>query len=124
GASVVAVDEVHGGGLGVHQVGADRELVLLRPLLAGQQHGGGAVGERGGVAGGHGGLGAVGLGVALAEDRLELGQLLLGGVGAHVVVALQAQVRGHQVVLEAGVVRGGQVVVAGGGERVLVLAGH
>src|SRR5699024_5064410 len=85
--------------------------------------GGGAVGERGRVAGGHGGLGAVGLGVALAEGRLELGQLLGGRVGAHVVVARHAEERGDQAVLEARVVGGGQVPVAGGGQLVLVLAG-
>ena len=119
-APFLAVDEVHGGGLGVHEVGADGQLVLGRPLLAGQQHRGGAVGERGGVAGRHGGLGAVGLGVALAEDGLELAQLLLGGVGPHVVVAGHAQVRGDQVVLETRLVGGGEVAVAGRGQGVLV----
>ncbi len=47
-----------------------------------------------------------------AEDRLQLRELLRRGVGAQVLVALQAEVRGDQVVQEAALVGGGEV--AGG----------
>ena len=86
-----------------------------RPLLAGQQHGRGAVGERSRVAGRHRALGT-------AEDRLELAQLLERRVGPQVLVALEAK-EGHDLIVEpAGVVGGGQVVVAADGELVLLLA--
>ena len=92
-------------GLAVDEVGEDRQVALLRPLLAGQQHRRGAVAERGRVGGGHRALGA-------AEDRAELGQLLRRGVGAQVLVALEAEVGADQVVHEAALVGGGEVVVA------------
>ena len=89
--------------------------VLGGPLLAGQQHRRGAVGERRRVAGRHRALGA-------AEHRLQLGQLLERRVGAQVLVALETE-KGHdQIVEPAGVVGGGQVVMAADGELVLLLA--
>ena len=60
--------------------------------------------------------------LALAEDRLELGELLHRGVGAQVLVALEAAERRDQVVEEARVVRRGEVLVRGDGELVLLLA--
>ena len=60
--------------------------------------------------------------LALAEDRLELGQLLQRGVRAQVLVAVEAVERRDQVVLEAAVVRRRQVVVRGHGQLVLRLA--
>ena len=119
----MAVDEVHGGGLGIHQVGADREVVLLGPLLAAEQHSGGAIGKRSGVTGGHGGLGAVRLGVLLAEYRLQLRELLGAGIRAHIVVAGDPEEGGDEIVEEAAVVGGGEVLVARGGEGILILAG-
>src|SRR5699024_11691212 len=82
-----------------------------------------AVGQRGGVTGGHGGGGAVLCRVARAGDRLELGQLLRGGGRAQVGVALHAEVRGDEVLEEALVISLGQVLVGGRGELVLLLAG-
>src|SRR5699024_5699039 len=124
GLAIVAVQEVHGRDLGVHQVGADREVALLGPLLGGEQDGGCAVGQRGGVTGGHGGGGAVLCRVALAEDRLELGQRRRGGGGAKVGVGRHAEVRGDEVLEEALVISLGQVLVGGRGELVLLLAGE
>ena len=63
------VDVVDGGGLGLDQVGEDRQVVLLRPLLAGEQHGGAP--SESGVE-----LAAVIVPLLAAEDRLQLGQLL------------------------------------------------
>ena len=88
----VAVHVVHRAGLGVHQVGQHRQPVLGRPLVRAEQHRRGAVGQRGRVARGHRWLRQV-----LAEHRLELGQLLRGGVRPQVLVPGQAQERGDQV---------------------------
>ena len=90
--------------------------VRLGPLLGREQHHRGAVGQRRGVPGGHRGR------LALAEDRLELGELLDRGVGAQVLVALEAAERRDLVVEEPGVVRRGEVLVRRGGELVLLLA--
>lgn len=81
----------------------------------GEQYGRGAVGQRGGVAGGHRALGA-------AEHRLELGQLFHAGVRAQVLVALEAEEGNDQIVHPADVVGGGQVVMARHGQFVLGLA--
>ncbi len=107
---------VDGGGLSVGDVGLDREAVCGCPLLAGQEHGAGAVAERSRVARRHRPLGP-------AEHRLELGQLLHARVRAQILVALEAEEREHEVVLEAGVVGLGQVSVALDRELVLLLAG-
>ena len=124
GHAVAAVDEVHGSNLGVHQVCLNRDVVLCGPLLGGDQDCGSAVGQRGGVTGGHGGLGAVLLGILLAEDRLQLGQLLHVGVRTQVGIALHAQVRGDEVLEEALVVCLGQLLVGLGCQLVLLLAGQ
>ncbi len=91
--------------------------MLSRPVLRGEQHRGGAVAERGAVAGGHGGC------LALAEDRLEGGELLDGRVRTQVVVALDAAEGGDLVVEEATVVRRRHLLVRRGGQLVLRLAG-
>ena len=117
--AVLAVDKVDGGRLAVDHRGELGQVVGVGPFLGGEQHGGGAVGQRGGVAGRHGGRGAQ----VLAEDGLERGQLLEAGVGAQVGVPGQAAVRGEQVIEEAGVVGGGEVAVAVEGQLVLGLAG-
>jgi hypothetical protein len=62
-------------------------------------------------------------GLALAEDRLERGELLHRRVRAEVLVALEAVERGDQVVLEAALVRRRQVVVRGHRQLVLGLTG-
>ena len=84
------------------------------PVLRREQHRRGAVGQRRRVAGGHRG------GLALAEDRLEGGELLDRGVGPEVLVALETPERRELVVEEPGVVRRGEVLVGGRGQRVLV----
>ena len=65
--------------------------------------------------GGHGGGGA------LAEDRLELRELLDRGVGAEVLVPLQAPEGRDLVVEEAALVGRRETLVGGGRERVLLL---
>ena len=115
--AVVAVDVVDGRRLHVRDVREHGQLALGGPLVAGQQHDGRAVGQRRRVAGGHRRV------LALAEDGLELGELLDARVRAQVLVALQARVGRDEVVEEAAVVGGGEALVARGGELVLVLAG-
>ena len=115
--ALVAADVVDGGRRDVRQVGEHRDVVGLGPLLAGQQHRGGAVGQRGRVARGHGGA------LALAEHRLELGELVHRAVRAQVLVLGHALERGDQVVEEAAVVGGGEPVVAARGQLVLGFAG-
>src|SRR6478735_3755452 len=115
--ALVAVDVVDRCGLRVDEVGEHRQPPLLRPLVAGQQHRRGAIGKRGAVARGHR------RGCALAEDRLEGGELLDRGVRAQVVVALDAAERGDEVVVEALLVGAREVVVGAGGQLVLRLAG-
>jgi hypothetical protein len=78
-------------GLRVHDVGLGRQVVRRRPVLAGQQHRGGSVRQRGRVPGGH-------RPVLAAEYGLQLGQLLNAAVSAQVLIALEAQERGDQVV--------------------------
>ena len=91
--------------------------MLRGPVLGGEQHGRGAVAERGRVARGHG------RGLAPAEDRLERRELLDRGVGAQVVVALDAAERGDLVVEEATVVGRRHLLVRRRGQLVLRLAG-
>ena len=122
GHAVATVDEVHGSDLRVDQVSLNRDVVLCCPFLRGDQDGGSTVGQRGGVTGGHGGLGAVLLGILLAEDRLQLGQLLHVGVRAQVGIALHAQERGDEILKEALVVGLGQLLVRLGCQLVLLLA--
>ena len=117
--ALVSVDEVHGGVLHVHELGEHGQSALGGPLLGGEQHRGGAVGERGGVAGRHGRL----VPQLAAERGLQAGQLLRRGVGAEVVVAGQAVERGHQIVHVPGGVGGAEVPVGGRGELVLGLTG-
>ena len=109
------VDVVDGGGLGLGEVGEDRQVVRLRPLLAGEEHRGGAVGERGRIGRRHRPLGA-------AEDRFQLGELLRAGVGTQVAVAVEAEVGGEEVLEEAAVIGGGEVAVRGDGQLVLGLS--
>ncbi len=116
---VLAVDKVDGGGLAVEHGGQLGQVVGVGPVLGGEQHGGRAVGERGGVAGRHRRLGPE----VLAEDRLEAGELLQRRVRAEVGVLAEPAVRGEQLVEEAGVVGGGEVAVAVVGQLVLGFAG-
>src|SRR5690606_6637685 len=67
----LAMDEVHRRHVRVAQVGQRLVAVGARPLLRGQQHRGGAIGQRGGVGGGQGAAAG-----GLVERRLERGQLL------------------------------------------------
>jgi hypothetical protein len=99
-------------GLDVREPRERRQAALGRPLLAREQHGRRAVGQRRRVAGRHG----------VAEHRLQLRQLLGRRVGAQVLVALQPEVRRDQVVEEAAVVRRRGLLVARGRELVLRLA--
>jgi hypothetical protein len=87
-----------------------------RPLLAAQEDDRGAVGERGRVAGRHRGV------LALAEGRLEGGELLHRGVGAQVLVRESPRKEVTRSSWKPLVV-GGEVVVAHHGELVLGLAG-
>ena len=116
--AIAAVHEVDRRGLGVHKVRQDGQPALLGPLLGGEQHHRGAVGQRRGVARRHRRVG-----VAQAVHRLELGELLHAGVRAQVLVAGQAEVGRHQVVEETPVVRGREPLVRFEREGVLRLAG-
>ena len=73
----------------------------LGRLLAHDQHGGGAVGDLRGVAGGDDALGV--------EGRLELGERLDGGVGADALVGADHAVDGHDLA--------GLLVAAAGRDR-------
>ena len=114
---LVPVHEVDGGGLVVDQERQRLEPAFGGPVLRGEQDGGRTVRERRGVAGRHRRA------LALAEDRLELGERLDRRVGTQVLVALQPAERRELVVEEALVVRRGQVLVGRSRELVLVLAG-
>src|SRR5690606_1942146 len=116
---LVPADVVHRGGLRVHEPGQHRQVVPFRPLLGGEQHGGGPVGERGGVARGQPAPVVRGVpgGGRVAERRSQRGQLLQRGVGAQGLVPGQPEVGGEQVVEEAPLVGGGEPLV--GGERQL-----
>ena len=122
--AVRAVDEVDSGGLGVYEECTRLEVVLGGPLLGAEEGDRGAVGQWRGIARRHGGLGAVLLRVALAEDRLELGQGLQGGVRAQVGIAVDAEEAGGQVGEEALLPGLVEVLVGGQGELVLGLARH
>ncbi len=113
--ALLLADVVDRGDLGVDEARLRRDAVRRRPLLGAEKDGGGAVGERGRVAGGH-------RAALAAEDGLELAQALGGRVGPQVAVALEAQIRGHEVIHEAAVVSGRQVLVARRGKLVLLLA--
>src|SRR3954447_7583687 len=115
--ALAAVDVVDGRRLGVGDVGEHRQTVLVRPLLARQQHRRRAVAERRRVAGGQRPVA-----VARPEDRLQLGELLGRRVRAQVLVALEAEVRLDEAVGEAAGVGGGQALVAARRELVLLLA--
>ena len=110
--AVLAVDVVDRGGLGVGEVREHRQLALLGPIVVGEEHDGGAVGQRRRVGRGH----------RVAEHGLELGELVGARVGAQVLVALQPQVGRDEVVEEAALVGGGEALVAVDGELVLRLA--
>ena len=120
--ALVAVHVVHGGAARVDHAGERGQAVLGGPLRAAHQHGGGAIGERGRVAGGHARLGD--LRRLHAEDGLEGAELLERRIGTQVLIAREATVAGDQVVEEAGVVRGGEVPVRGQGQLVLLLTAH
>ena len=114
--SLVPVHVVDRGGLRGAQEGQRLVAVLGRPVLRREQHDRRTVGQRRGVAGRHGGR------LPLAEHRLEGAELLDRGVGAQVLVALEAAERRHLVVEEPGVVRRREVLVRRRGQRVLLLA--
>src|SRR5690606_19591740 len=116
--ALVAVHEVDGGRLGVDELRQDRQLALLRPLTRGEQHRRGAVGQRRRVACRHR-RGGIERGT---EHGPELRELLQRGVGAQVVVAGEALVRGDEVVEESGLPRARQVLVRGERDLVLRLA--
>ena len=113
--AVGAVDVIHRGGLGVDEVGQRSQPVLIGPVLAGQQCHRGAVGQRRRVTGRHRRVATL-----HPEHRPQGGQLLRGGIGPEVVVAVQPEEPGDQVVEEAPVVGGGHIAVAGRGQPVLV----
>ncbi len=117
--ALVAVHEVDGRGLRVHDACEQRQVALARPLGRGEEDGRRAVGERGRVARRHGRRDAL---EALAVHGLERGELLERRVGAQVVVAHETAERGDEVVEEPGVPRGREVLVARERELVLRLA--
>ena len=84
------------------------------PFLRGEQAGGGAVGERGGVGGGQ--RAAAG---GLVERRLQRCEFLQRGIRAQDVVARHAAETDDQVIEEAALVGGGELLVRG--QRPLVL---
>src|SRR5690606_30448726 len=91
--------------------------VRARPFLAGEQARGGAVGERGGVAGGQRAAAR-----RPVEGGLERGQLVDGGVGTQDVVARNATEADHQVVEETALVGRRQLAVRGHRQLVLRIA--
>ena len=97
-------------------VGQRLEAARARPFFGGEQHAGGAVGERRAVAGGER------AGGRRIEGGAQRRQLLQRGVAAHVVVALEVRGSGHEVVEESREPRRGGVLVAGERELVLLLA--
>ena len=107
---LAAVHEVDRGGLAAGEVRQHGQPVRLRPLLGRQQHQGGTVGQRRGVAGGH----------RVAEDRRQRRELVQRGVLAQVLVAGQPEVGGHQVVEEPAPVPVGQPPVRGQCQLVLL----
>src|SRR5690606_26765857 len=107
--------EVDRGGLIEGEVGADRDAALLRPRLAREQNGGGAVGEGGAVARREGALAAL-----LVEGGLQRRELLERSVGAQAVVPREATEGRDEVVEEAGVVGAGEVLLRGERQSVLV----
>src|SRR3954447_25839516 len=114
--TLAAGDVVDRGGPGLGDVGEARQVTLVRPLLAREQHGRRPVAERRRVARRHGPVA-----VARPEHGLELRELLRRRVRAQVLVALEAEVWLDEVVVEAAVVGGGEALVAAGGQLVLLL---
>ena len=114
--AIRSVDVVDGRGLPVDEPRERGDAVGRSPISARQQHGRGAVGERGGVAGRHRGA------LASAENRCERSEFLHGRVGTEVTVARQPEVGGHQIVEEPAIVCRREVAVAGNGKLVLSLA--
>ncbi|MCW0417635.1 hypothetical protein NB689_003389 [Xanthomonas sacchari] len=112
-----AVHEIHRRHLRIAQIGHRHVAMRLRPFFRGQQHRGGAVGQRGRVGRGQGAAAA-----DLVEGRLQRGQLLQRGIRAQDVVALHAAERRDQVGEEAALVGGGQLVVRGHRPGVLRIA--
>ncbi len=110
-----AMDEIHGGHLGMREVGLDRQAARGGPFVAGQQHGCRAVGQARGVARGERALAA-----GPVEGRLERSELLERGIGTQEAIALQTPERHHQVVEETRLVRGAQLLMAGEGQFVLL----
>ncbi len=98
--------EVHRRDVRVTQIGLRLMAVGTRPLFAGQQHGGGAVGQRRGVGGGE--RAAAG---DLVERRLQRGQLLQRSIRAQDVVTLDTTERCDQVVEETALIGGSQLLV-------------
>ena len=113
--TIGTVDVVHRSGLGVDEEGERGQRVRLCPTLAGQQCHRGAVGQRGGVSGGHGRVAG-----PHPEHRAEPRQGRRGGVGPQIVVAVKTEESGHEVVEESAVVGRGRVAMAGRGQLILV----
>ncbi|MNT46099.1 hypothetical protein D3C72_1827240 [compost metagenome] len=113
----LAADEVHRRRLAVLEVGEDRQPTRLGPVLAGQQHHRGAVGQRCGVGGREGAARAA------FEHRFQARQLLGVDVRAQVLVAGQAAEGAQQVVLPAFGIGRREFLVAGDGQLVLLVAG-
>ena len=91
-----SIDGRSGSRFAVDDGGQLRQIMVIRPVLGGEQHGGRAVRKRRGVACRHGGRRAQ----VLAEDGLEGGELLEARVGPQVGVAGEAAVGGEQVIEE------------------------
>ena len=111
-----ATGKVHGPSLAVGQIGQHRQLAAGRKGLAAQQDGGGAIGQRGAVAGGQRAGGAA------VKGRLEFGQFGHRGVGAHVVVLGQTQIRHDQVFMKTAGPGRSRTGVAGGRQLILLFA--
>ncbi|MNQ70730.1 hypothetical protein D3C85_853740 [compost metagenome] len=112
---LIAVDEVHRRRLSGAEVGQNRQTARPGPVLAGQQHGRGAVTQGGGVGRRQGAVRPV-------EHRLHRRQLGRVDVGPQVVVALLPPEGRDLTVKQPGLPGGGGVAVAGDGQGVLILA--
>ncbi len=112
------MDEIHRRHLRVLQVGQRGVAVRGGPVVAGQQHRGGTVGQRRGIGGGQ--RAAPG---HLVEGRLQRGQLLQRGIRAQDVVAVHAAERHHQILEETALVGGSQLLVRRQRQLVLRLPG-
>ena len=112
---IVTVDVIHRRGLGIDEVGQRSHRVLSRPLFAGQQCHRGTVGQRSGIARGHGRVAGL-----HPEHRPQRSEFLHGGIGAQVVIAVQTEEPGDEIVEEPAVVSGDHIAMAGRGEFVLI----